>query len=90
MYVDQRCDIFSFGVVMYQMLTNKLPFTGENEIALIHSIFNTHPEKPSLINKNCHRGLEKITLKCIEKEPENRFKNVDELLNEIVKLKNSN
>jgi len=90
MYVDQRCDIFSFGVVMYQMLTNKLPFTGENEIALIHSIFNTQPEKPSLINKNCHRGLEKITLKCIEKEPENRFKNVDELLNEIVKLKNSN
>lgn len=90
MYVDQRCDIFSFGVVMYQMLTNKLPFTGENEIALIHSIFNSQPEKPSLINKECNGGLEKIALKCIEKEPENRFKNVDELLNEIVKLKNSN
>lgn len=90
MYVDQRCDIFSFGVVMYQMLTNKLPFTGENEIALIHSIFNSQPEKPSLINKKCSGELEKITLKCIEKEPENRFKNVEELLNEILKLKNIN
>ena len=90
MYVDQRCDIFSFGVVMYQMITNKLPFTGENEIALIHSIFNAQPEKPSVINKECHEEIERITLKCIEKEPEKRFKNVDELLNEIAKLKNSN
>lgn len=90
MNIDQRCDIFSFGVVLYQMVTKKLPFTGENEIALIHSIFNTEPDKPSLINYKCPAELENIIIKCIMKDPEKRFSNADELLGEFIKIQNMN
>lgn len=78
--VDQRVDIFSLGVILYQMLTNKLPFNGENEIALIHSIFNTIPPKPTEINRLISPKLEMLVLKCLEKDVEKRFQSVEELL----------
>jgi RIO-like serine/threonine protein kinase len=78
--VDQRVDIFSFGVIMYQMLTNKLPFSGENEIALIHSIFNTIPQRPSEINNLISPKLETIILKCLEKSVDKRFQTVREII----------
>lgn len=78
--VDKRTDIFSFGVILYQLATNKLPFNGENEIALIHSIFNTQPTKPSEINTNIDSKIESIILKCIDKNPDNRFNDVEEII----------
>lgn len=78
--VDQRVDIFSLGVILYQMLTNKLPFNGENEIALIHSIFNTIPPKPTEINRLISPKLEMLVLKCLEKDVEKRFQSVEKLL----------
>lgn len=77
--VDHRVDIFSLGVIMYQMLTNKLPFSGENEIALIHSIFNTTPQKPTKINSAISPKLESLVLRCLEKNVDNRFENVEEI-----------
>ncbi|MCX7874595.1 MAG: protein kinase [Melioribacteraceae bacterium] len=84
--VDKRTDIFSFGVILYQLATGKLPFTGENEIALIHTIFNTEPIKPSVINKDLNKEIEKIILKCIRKNPEERFSNVEEIIIELLKI----
>ena len=78
--VDQRVDIFSLGVVLYQMLTNKLPFSGENEIALIHSIFNTVPLRPTEINNSISPKLEALVLRCLEKNVEKRFQTVQEII----------
>lgn len=85
LYVDKRVDIFSFGVILYQLTTGKLPFNGENEIALIHSIFNTQPTKPSEINKNINDEIEKIILKCLNKNPDERFNSVEEIIPKLIK-----
>lgn len=84
--VDQRTDIFSFGVLLYEMCTNELPFKGENEIALIHAIFNTTPPIPSSININVSSIIDEIVTKCIQKDPGMRYSNVSELKIDIEKL----
>ncbi len=71
--VDQRVDIFSFGVLLYELLTKRLPFTGENEIAVIHSIFNTKPAPPSSINANIPKELDAIVLRCLAKNAAERY-----------------
>ncbi len=81
--VDQRSDLFSFGVIMYEMLTRMLPFRGENEIALIHSIFNDLPELPSNVNPTVFRDHEWIVLKCLEKDPAHRYQSCEELLKDF-------
>ena len=81
--VDHRVDIFSLGVILYQMLTNKLPFNGENEIALIHSIFNTVPPHPSEINNAISPKFEALVLRCLEKNVEKRFQTVQEIIESL-------
>ncbi len=87
MCVDQRVDIFSFGVIMYELLMNDIPFKGENEMALIFNIFNTKPKPPSEERKDLTKDWDDIIFCCLEKEPEDRFNSVNEL---IKKLNSSN
>lgn len=84
--VDHRTDIFSLGVIIYQLLTNDLPFKGENEIAVIHSIFNTTPDKPTELNPDAPRQFNRIVLKCLDKNPGNRFATVTDIKKEIMKI----
>jgi hypothetical protein len=84
--VDHRTDIFSFGVIMYQLFTNQLPFKGENEIALIHSIFNTTPVNPKEYNPEISDELLKIIFCCLEKNPANRYNSVVEIKEKLNKL----
>lgn len=85
-HVDQRTDVFSLGVVLYEMAANKLPFTGENEMALIHSIFNTVPARPSDINSSVPKSIDEIIFKCISKNPDERFDTADEIINAFNEL----
>lgn len=79
MNVDQRADIFSFGVIIYEFLTGKLPFSGENEMALIHAIFNTDPPPPSQLRGDISGKWDDLVARCLAKNPGERFQTVREL-----------
>ena len=81
--IDHRADIFSLGIIMYYMATNSVPFSGENEIALIHSIFNKEPLAPSQINNIIPNSIDSIIFRCLEKLPSARFNNVQEIISEL-------
>ncbi|MCF8414321.1 MAG: protein kinase, partial [Melioribacteraceae bacterium] len=81
--VDHRVDIFSLGVVFYEMLTNELPFAGENEMALIHSIFNNNPKPPSELINSANKKLDHLILSCLAKQPEERYSSVSDFLEDF-------
>ncbi|MFC1565375.1 protein kinase [Candidatus Neomarinimicrobiota bacterium] len=85
--VDQRSDIFSFGVVMYQMATGKLPFEGEHDAAILYSIVNETPIPITTHNPNLDEELQRIINKALEKDIKDRYQHADDLLADLRKLK---
>jgi serine/threonine protein kinase/Tfp pilus assembly protein PilF len=85
--VDQRSDIFSFGVVLYEIITGQLPFRGEHEAAIIYSIINETPEPLARFKANVPKGLQRIVDKAMEKNREERYQHVDDMLADVRKLK---
>ena len=85
--VDQRADIFSLGVVFYEMLLGRRPFKGENITSLIYSTINHDPEKPSNVNPQIPLLFDHIISKALQKVPAERYQKASELtadLNEFV------
>ncbi|UCF79738.1 MAG: protein kinase, partial [Candidatus Eiseniibacteriota bacterium] len=85
--VDERSDIFSFGVVLYEMITGQLPFTGEHEAAVMYSIVNQEPRSLSELRRDVPDELVGIVQKALEKERSRRFQRVGEMLRELKRLK---
>lgn len=71
--VDGRIDIFSAGVIFYQMLTGKLPFAGNSMAAVAYQIANEKAKPPSSLNKVVPKGVDRIVLKMLEKKPDRRY-----------------
>ena len=87
MEIDQRSDIFSFGVVLYEMITGQLPFRGEHEAAIIYSILNEAPEPLERYKTNVPEGLQRVVNKALEKNQEIRYQQIDELRADLKKLR---
>ncbi|MFZ5979990.1 MAG: protein kinase domain-containing protein [Candidatus Zixiibacteriota bacterium] len=77
--VDKRADIFSLGVVMYEMLIGRRPFKGENITSLIYAIINKEPEKPSNINPQIPLLFDHIIERALKKNPQERYQSALEL-----------
>lgn len=90
--IDHRVDIFALGVILYELLTGQLPFNGENEMALIHAIFNTVPAVPSSVRPDISPQWDALVTRCIAKQVDARFASVDVIettLKDFVHLANS-
>jgi diguanylate cyclase (GGDEF)-like protein len=81
--IDARSDIFSLGVVLYYMLSNRLPFPAEGTAKLKEQLATLEPEKPSSLNPGIPAALETVIYKCLAKDPDARYKNANDLANDL-------
>jgi serine/threonine-protein kinase len=81
--VDSRADLFSLGVVMYEMLLGKRPFKGENITSLIYSIINQEPEKPSNVNPQIPLLFDHVVGRALKKKPAERYQRATEIVSDL-------
>jgi serine/threonine-protein kinase len=83
---DSRSDLYSFGVMMYEMATGALPFDDERPISVLMMQIHDKPLPPRRINRSIPRGLEKLILTCMEKDPRRRYQTAKDIFIQIRRL----
>jgi eukaryotic-like serine/threonine-protein kinase len=81
--VDGRSDIFSLGVMLYEMVTSEKPFPGQNITTVIYKIVNEGPVPPRQINPSIHPGISAVVMRALEKEPDQRYQTCREMLEDL-------
>lgn len=84
-FVDGRSDIYSLGIVMYEMVTGRVPFDGDTTVAVAIQHLQEEMTPPSTYAPNLPVSMEKIILKCTQKNPDRRYQTIEELLNDLRK-----
>ena len=85
--VDTRSDLYSFGIMMYEMITGKLPFDDDRPISVLMMQIHDDPIPPRRINKKIPRGIERLILTCMEKDPRRRYRTAKDIFRLIRMLK---
>ena len=84
--VDVRADLWSIGVMLYEMLTGNLPFRGEHELSILHNILHTEPTLPSQSSRNLSLKFDELIGALLQKDPEARYPSADALLADLKAL----
>ena len=84
---DEKADLYSVGVMLYEMLTGRLPFEADNAVSVAIMQMQSEPTQPRQLNPDIPEGLEQITLKAMQKDPDKRYQSAAEMLNDLDEFK---
>ena len=80
---DGRSDIYSYGLILYEMATGDVPFTGDSTLGVMYQRIKEKPKNPKLINASLPNWLVRIIMRCLEKDPAARYQNAYEILADL-------
>lgn len=89
-YTDNKTDIYSVGVMLYEMLTGRVPFESDNSVSVAIMQLQNDPVKPKTINNNIPLGLEQIVLKAMQKNSSDRYNSAAEMILDLDEFKRNN
>ena len=85
-YVDEKSDLYSIGIVFYEMVTGRLPFDGEAPVAVALKHLQSEPKIPSELIPGLRKGVNDIIMKAMQKDVKKRYQTADDMLADLLRI----